>query len=318
MAQIKKFLFLNTIPCALKIVDDDFKLNDAEKARGDRVLYIHQPKSDKPLGILICLDGQNEIESNITEQIESTPDILERLYQEAGHYKQLAVFIPSPSEMPSRVAEYACNSEFTQFIHDKLIPLLQKPLSDGGNFGCTTNREQIAIAGVSMSAVAAVHTALSHPTTFSKVLVQSGAFWWYRGWEKECSFDPTKLAASAGKMEWLGNAQPTFHQRDRIIKFIMQAGSTEKGIDNFPTFVSLHNEIEKKLNAMGHHVENTIIDGGFHDYGFWQKHKEAAFRQMGIAALPVKEAISVCSQGLFTPQVQGQTDSNSSSVKRPQ
>ncbi|KTD44655.1 alpha/beta hydrolase [Legionella quateirensis] len=292
MAIVKKFLFINTLPCALEQINDDYEFNDLNQTRGDRIIYIHQPVTAPQLGILICLDGENEISSIVTEQIESTPDILDRLYKEDGHTKQLAVFIPAPPLMRDRVAEYACNPDFTSFLHDQLLPLLQRPLSEGGLFECSTDREQIAISGVSMSAVAAVHTVLKHPNTFSKALVQSGAFWWYRGWEKECSFDAAQLDLSVGKMEWLDAHEYPPYQPDLPISFYLQAGKEEKGFDGFPTFATLHNDLEQKLIAKGHQVKHELIDGGSHSYDFWQKHKESAFRQMGFASLGINSKLT--------------------------
>lgn len=254
---------------------------EPKKMEGDRTLYIHEPPPSpigaKP-GILILMDGQREVIPP-EEDIPSTPSILDRLYEDKQLAPQVSIFIPPGPE--GRWHEYACNDDFTTFLNNKLVPLLQiSPDEDG--FGCSSDCEQTTIGGTSFGGLAATHAALSHPETFGNVLAQSPAFWWYRGWEdinEDERFNPTNgREAGAGSMAWLDNpAYPEYDPKNSI-KFYIEGGEKEGAPDNFPPAKEVNRLFQERLLEKGyqHTVLNPLMAEGQHYERFCQANKASA------------------------------------------
>lgn len=281
--QTRIFRYTNTDSPTLDEISGSYKLKESELARGDRILYIHEPPpsltGDKP-GILILMDGDQEIHPG--EGVKSTPAILEELYKQKQISSQVSVFIPSPKKWEERCKEYACNDGFTRFINNQLIPLLQKSTDEGG-LGCSTDRELTTIGGTSIGGLAATHAALMHPETFGNVLAQSPAFWWYNGWEKLCSFDPKNgKEVGAGNMEWLDNPKYPKYTKENSIKFYIEGGEAEGSPNElFPVAKDLNKLFQKRLSEnYGHTVENPSLEGGDHSYKFWQTYKDLALQTL--------------------------------------
>ncbi|EHL30194.1 hypothetical protein LDG_7793 [Legionella drancourtii LLAP12] len=257
------------------------KKAEPKTMEGDRILYIHKPQhtNTKP-GVLILMDGMQE--KNPGEGLKSTPDILDELYKKNLIPPQVSVFIPAPETWEERAKEYACNDDFTRFINNQLIPLLQKSIDEGG-LECSTDRELTTIGGTSFGGLAATHAALMHPETFGNVLAQSPAFWWYKGWEDKCSFDPKYgREAGAGNMEWLGNPKYPKYSKENSIKFYIEGGEAEGSPNEFfPVAKELNKLFQKRLSEnYGHTVENPSIEGGDHSYRFWQDYKALALQTL--------------------------------------
>jgi enterochelin esterase-like enzyme len=275
MGTLKKYL-INQEQHLLTEVDMSYELSSQDKISGDRIIYIHVPQLPitHPLGIFIFLDGQNEINSEHLE-IESTPLILDKLYTNKDlTYLYLSVYIPSSTTLSERISEYSCNANFANFISQNLIPLLQKPKALGGQFECSTDRNLIAIGGVSLGGLSATYTALRHPELFSTVLAQSASFWWYDDWIFGSDVNP-RLEL----LEWLENQE--FPNSHHTLNFYLHASKTELGFEGYPRFVDLNQLFAKKISAKGHQVDIAETDRGEHDYPLWQSHKPIAFKKIG-------------------------------------
>ncbi len=257
-----------------------------------RDIYIHKPPitTGETLRLLILMDGQQEI--NPGERTPSTPAILDKLYADNELLPQITVFIPAPRDFMERVHEYACNPEFTHFLTYELVPYMQT------QFNCGTHRDAITIGGTSFSGLAATYAALTHPDVFGEVLAQSGAFWWYEGWERFSPQDTWHDAAqttlldstqSANAMAWLNtipSSNPNFP-----VHLYLDGGTSENqhtpSLDGeaFPGAITLNQTLQEKLHES--HPEHLITervrpDAGEHTPDSWQHNKTNAFKSLQL------------------------------------
>ncbi|MEM9383187.1 MAG: alpha/beta hydrolase-fold protein, partial [Planctomycetota bacterium] len=74
------------------------------------------------------------------------------------------------TQSPNRVHEYAASDRHADFVANELVPLMDE------EFSLQEGPGERALMGASFGAVASLHTALRHPGTFDKLLLQSGSF----------------------------------------------------------------------------------------------------------------------------------------------
>ena len=155
---------------------------------GDRLITVYLPpgydrERKPPYNLQITLDGDDlyaAIPTNVT---------LDNLIAAKKIDPVVAVFIPpwhGPPDLERyptgeegppgysqdmRIKEYACNPK----VAENLISL---PVRLHESFNVTTEPEQTAITGISISGVQALYTALSHPDVFGNVIAQSPALHW--------------------------------------------------------------------------------------------------------------------------------------------
>ncbi|HSW87636.1 MAG TPA: alpha/beta hydrolase-fold protein [Candidatus Saccharimonadales bacterium] len=155
---------------------------------GDRVVTVYlppdyDPKRKPPYNLQITLDGDDlyvSVPTNIT---------LDNLIAAKKIDPVIAVFIPpwhGPPDFENypqgvagppgyhqnmRIKEYGCNVQVAKSLAALPGILREK-------FNVTSNPEQIAITGISISGEQALFTALSYPNIFGKVIAQSPAFHW--------------------------------------------------------------------------------------------------------------------------------------------
>jgi len=86
------------------------------------------------------------------------------------HRGEVAPMIVALTQSPARLREYAADERHTRFVADELVPLLESrfPLASGA--------QHRGLLGASFGAVAAFSTAVGRPTSFGKLLLQSGSF----------------------------------------------------------------------------------------------------------------------------------------------
>ncbi len=74
------------------------------------------------------------------------------------------------TQSPNRIHEYAADEQHAKYVATELLPLMEN------EFSLKEQPEDRALMGASFGAVASLHTALQHPGTFGKLLLQSGSF----------------------------------------------------------------------------------------------------------------------------------------------
>lgn len=144
------------------VTDDVYLLN------GKRSIYFYQPAAPGPYPLLVVYDGADYLYRG------RLPSIVDQLIA-AGKIQPLALALV-PNAGKARFAEYACGDAIPMFVERRVLPLAYQALSlvdiqrHPGSFG---------VLGASMGGMMALHTALSKPQIFGKVLCQAGAFQMY-------------------------------------------------------------------------------------------------------------------------------------------
>jgi iron(III)-enterobactin esterase len=81
----------------------------------------------------------------------------------------------SNQDAGARHHDYVCNAEFSAFVTSSVMTEAKRrfpALASGGH----------TICGLSLSGLAAAYLGVQHPAVFSRVLSQSGSFWWNNEW----------------------------------------------------------------------------------------------------------------------------------------
>jgi enterochelin esterase-like enzyme len=110
--------------------------------------------------LLVVHDGQDYL------RYSALRTVLDNLI----HRNEVAPMVVALTQSRYRLGEYAADERHARFVTEELLPALEAayPLSPGPR-----NR---GLMGASFGAVAAFSTAVRHPTTFGRLLLQSGSF----------------------------------------------------------------------------------------------------------------------------------------------
>lgn len=81
----------------------------------------------------------------------------------------------SNKDAAARHEDYTCNPEFSAFVTDSVMAWAEQRFPSLANDGHM-------ICGLSLSGLAAAYLGLKAPEVFSKILSQSGSFWWNEEW----------------------------------------------------------------------------------------------------------------------------------------
>jgi enterochelin esterase-like enzyme len=83
----------------------------------------------------------------------------------------LVVFV-SYESLEARSRECPCHPPFAAFVAEELLPWI------GDRFPAAKNASERILAGLSYTGLAASYVATIHPHAFTKVISQSGSYWW--------------------------------------------------------------------------------------------------------------------------------------------
>jgi enterochelin esterase family protein len=132
-----------------------------------RKVWLLRNPGEEPGRLCIFLDGEYYL-----KHLDAPAVLLE--LQASGAVPPLTPVFVSNLDNEARHHDFACNDDYAGYIIDGVIPWIC------GTAGIT-DTENMFIGGLSLSGLAAAHIALNHPQ-FSRVLCQSGSFWWNAEW----------------------------------------------------------------------------------------------------------------------------------------
>ena len=106
----------------------------------------------------------------------------------SGVIPAMSLLFVSSVDFDSRHKDYVCDPQYSRFIAEDVVEWAaqrDRKMTRGNHVVC----------GLSLSGLAAAHTAFHHPRVFSAALCQSGSFWWLA--------DHTILLPSTSARLWL-------------------------------------------------------------------------------------------------------------------
>lgn len=199
--------------------------------------------------LAVFLDGEFYL------QRMETVSILEQLQQD-GSIPHLACVFVSHIDPAARHRDYACNSDYTTFLAQELVPWAADAVG--------ANPRRVLLAGLSLSGLAAATAALAHPDVFRAAICQSPSAW----------FDDERLA------KWV-SATPRVSAR-----FWISVGrdETEADVRHPPTDmyqqssqIASCRRLAAALNDRSVMTHLAEFDGG-HDFACWERELPAAVK----------------------------------------
>jgi len=151
--------------------------------------------------------------------------------------------------LDARWQECPCNPSFATFVAHELLPWIETI------HPAAMRSPERVLVGLSYTGLAAAYVAISSPGKFTKVIAQSGSFWWNDCW----------LA------QWVRTTE-----RQPLIAFYLDVGSreTDENIQHRPDVLQGVSQIygvkcfRDALAEQGHRVKYVEFDGG-HDFAAW-------------------------------------------------
>jgi len=129
-----------------------------------RDVWLLPGPQDQPHRLCVFLDGEHYI-----RDLQAVP-ILEELLDCGAIPPATCVFVSHVSSA-ARHEDYVWNNRYADFIANDLVRWAKEQVP-------SIQADDHFIGGLSLSGLAAAHIALRHPDLFSRVLCQSGSFWW--------------------------------------------------------------------------------------------------------------------------------------------
>lgn len=182
------------------------------------------------------------------DQVEAV-SIIEDLRGRDEIASALFVFV-SVESTASRWIECECHLPFARFIDEELFPWLEE------RHPFLRRARERVVAGLSYTGLAAAHVSMMAPNRFTKVISQSGSFWW-----NDCrisdEFDRlehkpvTQYYLDVGDRETAENVR---HKED-----VLQVVSQIAGVRRFHDVLAKH----------GHRPRYVEFSGG-HDFAAWR------------------------------------------------
>ena len=134
----------------------------------ERVVWVREPEH-KATSLTVFLDAEL-----YRDRVGAT-SIIDALDANGDIDSSLFVFI-SIESVASRWVECPCYSRFAQFIEEELFPWLERA------YPSALEAQERVIAGLSYTGLAAAYISMMNPSRFTKVIAQSGSFWWNDCW----------------------------------------------------------------------------------------------------------------------------------------
>lgn len=229
----------------------------------ERSIWIREPRDPAaPCHLAIFLDAE------LYREKVAVPALLDELEAASALGNTRVVFV-SVCTWEARWIECPCYPPFARFLVEELIPWLAAQYPSAG----TGPGVERVLIGLSYTGLAAAFAALHSPGSFTRVIAQSGSFWWRDCWLVEQFRQrpaplPTAFYLDVGTKETATNLQ---HKAD-----VLQVVSQIDAIRRFKTVLT-----EQNYRLLYHE-----FDGG-HDPTCWKKTIPAALRwALPVAPIP--------------------------------
>ena len=224
--------------------------------RNERSIWIHEPEELKPV-VTVFLDAE------LYRERVGAVSVIDGLLARNDIESSLFVFV-SMESVASRWVECECNVSFARFIDEELFPWIEE------KYPVFCDARESVIVGLSYTGLAAVHAAMMAPHRFTKVIAQSGSFWWNDCWitRRFDQLEPKPKAQfylDVGSLELAENVR---HKED-----VLQVVSQIEGVKRFCDV----------LHKYGYRPLYSEFLGG-HDSASWRRALPDALRW----ALPTK------------------------------
>lgn len=142
----------------------------SEHLSNERTIWLRLPGgSEKPGLAFVFLDAE------LYRDRVGVVAILDEL-EKWGAIPRCAYAFVSSVNADARWIECPCNPAFVRFVGDELVPWLER--IHPGLFAVSER----VLAGLSYTGLAAAFVALEAPSLFTKIVAQSGSFWWNEGY----------------------------------------------------------------------------------------------------------------------------------------
>ncbi len=209
----------------------------------ERTIWIREP-TEAPRILTVVLDAEF-----YRDRMEVVP-LINELEATGSIDRSLVVFV-SMESMAARWVECPCHVPFARFIERELLPWLEAL-----HPGIGAARERV-IVGLSYTGLAAAWVAMVAPQCFTKVIAQSGSFWWNDCWitghlARLTNKPQAEFYLEVGRLETAENVR---HKED-----VLQVVSQIEGVKRF----------RDALRSVGSAPRYVEFDGG-HDFAAWRK-----------------------------------------------
>lgn len=205
-----------------------------------RRLWVYLPpvQSTNPLPLLVIFDG--------------------RQYKDMLHLPAILDYLITRGQIPAVAAllidnldrtELLCQSEFAEYIADKVLPWVRD------TYSATRDSHRTVVIGSSYGGLAAAFLAFKFPQIFGTALSQTGWFRWHPESDPEHHWLARQIAKSA-KVQ---------------VAFWLQVGNLEiaQMLDGGPTQLAANRYMRDLLQAKGYRVSYREYSGG-HDLSSWE------------------------------------------------
>jgi enterochelin esterase family protein len=221
----------------------------SENLKEERSVSIYTPPGYDPksgsYGLLILFDGQDY------RGPMPIPTILDNLLAAKKIRPLVAILIDNLSEK-SRDRDLECYPPFADFLAKELVPWARQ------RYRVSAEPERSIVGGVSLGGLSAAYCALRYPEVFGNVLSQSGAFWYFPGYENQEEND-------ASPFGWLTRQFVTTPKLP--VRFYLEAGLFEN--DCPETLLAQNRRLRDVLEAKGYSVVYSEFAGG-HEFLSWR------------------------------------------------
>ena len=229
----------------------------SEVLKNERTVTVYSPPGYepklRPYPLLVIFDGEA-----YTDAIP-TPTILDNLIAARKIPAVVAVFVNNPqtNQPDLRTSELSCNSSFTRFVVEELLPWVRQ------RYRVTTRPANTTVGGASRGGLAAACAALDHPEVFGNVFAQSGFFVYKdKNWFKRVGHDvaPDNVAQEEKAWDEYGTVISEFVRRlRRAIRFYLEAGIFENTYH--PSVLIANRHLRDVLLAKGYRIRYEEFAG---------------------------------------------------------
>ena len=235
--------------------------------KNERTIWIRQPDRP-PTELAVFLDAE------LYRDRVGAAAIADALHAAGEIESTLFVFI-SIESVASRWVECECHPPFARFVDEEFFPWLEQ------EHPCVRAARERVIVGLSYTGLAAAYVAMKAPRRFTKVIAQSGSFWWNDCWIAGA----VAAAGTTAEAEFYLNVGLCETQENvRHKEGVLQVASQIEGVRRFRDALA-------KRGCSPRYVE---FDGG-HDFASWSLALPDALRwalsgkESGAAAGPISK-----------------------------